>query len=203
MNFEHLLQQVAFIHEIDKVKYIQRKSRLFNSDRNENDAEHSWHLAMMAIVLAGHANEPIDTLKVVKMLLIHDVVEIDAGDIFLYDTVLNHTNTEAERKAAARIFGLLPPEQAKELITIWEEFEAGETPEAKFARSMDRLEPVLQNVSNNGGAWREHGVKYDQVVQKNSTIKQGSQTLWDFAKTLIDESVEKGDIEKGGLMKDR
>jgi putative hydrolase of HD superfamily len=197
MNFEHLQKQVAFIHEIDKVKYIQRKTRLFNSDRNENDAEHSWHLAVMAIVLAQHADEPIDTLKVVKMLLIHDVVEIDAGDIFLYDTTVSHTNTEAERKAAERIFGLLPPEQAEELITVWEEFEAGETAEAKFARAMDRLEPLLQNVSNNGGTWQEFGVKYDQVVQKKSVIKHGSKTLWEFAKTLIDDSVEKGILKKG------
>ncbi|MDN3549740.1 HD domain-containing protein [Mucilaginibacter aquaedulcis] len=196
MNFEQLQQQIAFIHEIDKVKYIQRKTRLFNSNRNENDAEHSWHLAVMAIILAQHANEPVDTLKVVKMLLIHDVVEIDAGDIFLYDTVLNHSNSEAERKAAERIFGLLPPEQAAELIAIWEEFEAGETPEAKFARSMDRLEPLLQNVSNNGGTWQEHNVKYEQVVQKKSVIKQGSETLWTFAKTLIDGSVEKGILKK-------
>lgn len=197
MNFEHLQQQIAFIHEIDKVKYIQRKTRLFNSDRNENDAEHSWHLAVMAVILAQHANEPVDTLKVVKMLLIHDVVEIDAGDIFLYDTVLNHSNAEAERKAAERIFGLLPAEQATGLIAIWEEFEAGETPEAKFARSMDRLEPLLQNVSNNGGTWQEHNVKYEQVIQKKSIIQQGSQTLWDFAKALIDGSVEKGILRKG------
>jgi putative hydrolase of HD superfamily len=196
MNFEHLLQQVAFIHEIDKIKYIQRKTRLFNSDRNENDAEHSWHLSVMAIVLAQHSNKSVDILKVVKMLLIHDVVEIDAGDIFLYDTVLNHDNTEAERKAAERIFGLLPAEQAAGLIAIWEEFESGETPEAKFARSMDRLEPLLQNVSNNGGTWKEYNVRYDQVVEKKSIIKQGSQTLWNFAKTLIDESVEKGFLKK-------
>ena len=196
MNFEHLLQQVAFIHEIDKVKYIQRKSRLFNSDRNENDAEHSWHLAVMAMVLAGHSNQPVDTLKVIKMVLIHDVVEIDAGDVFLYDTVLNHTNTEAERKAAERIFGLLPAEQAKEFIAIWEEFEAGETPEAKFARAMDRLEPLLQDVSNNGVVWREHNVSYDKVLQKNSIIQYGSQTLWDFGKTLIDEMAEKGILKK-------
>ena len=196
MNFEHLLQQVAFIHEIDKVKYIQRKSRLFNSERHENDAEHSWHLAVMAIILAQHSNEPIDTLKVVKMLLIHDVVEIDAGDIFLYDTVLNHSNTEAERKAAERIFGLLPPEQATELITLWEEFEAGETPEAKFARAMDRLEPLLQDVSNKGIVWREHNVSYDKVVQKNSIIQHGSQTLWDFGKSLIDEMAEKGILKR-------
>jgi putative hydrolase of HD superfamily len=196
MNFEHLLQQVAFIHEIDKVKYIQRKSRLFNSDRNENDAEHSWHIAVMAMVLAGHSNEPIDTLKVIKMLLIHDVVEIDAGDVFLYDTVLNHTNTEAERKAAERIFGLLPTEQAEEFTAIWEEFEAGETPEAKFARAMDRLEPLLQDVSNNGLVWRENNIKYEQVIQKNSIIQHGSQTLWDFGKSLIDEITEKGALKK-------
>ena len=197
MNFEHLLQQVAFIHEIDKVKYIQRKTRLFNSDRPENDAEHSWHLAVMTMVLAEHANEPVDTLKVIKMLLIHDVVEIDAGDVFLYDTVLNHTNTEAERKAAERIFGLLPQEQAEEFIAIWEEFEAVETPEAKFARAMDRMEPLLQNISNNGGTWQEYNVSYEQVVQKKSIIQNGSQTLWDFAKTLIDESLEKGILKKG------
>ncbi|SDP01217.1 putative hydrolases of HD superfamily [Mucilaginibacter sp. OK268] len=196
MNFEHLLQQVAFIHEIDKVKYIQRKSRLFNSDRRENDAEHSWHLAVMAMVLARHANESVDTLKVIKMLLIHDVVEIDAGDVFLYDTVINHTNTEAERKAAERIFGLLPPEQTEEFTAIWEEFEAGETPEAKFARAMDRLEPLLQDVSNNGVVWREHNISYDKVVQKNSIIQYGSQTLWDFGKSLIDELAEKGILKK-------
>ncbi|WP_183568739.1 HD domain-containing protein [Mucilaginibacter sp. SP1R1] len=198
MNFEHLQQQIAFIHEIDKVKYIQRKTRLFNSDRNENDAEHSWHLAVMAIVLAQHANQPVNTLKVLKMLLIHDVVEIDAGDVFLYDTTVSHTNTEAERKAAERIFGLLPPEQAQELIAIWEEFEAGETPEAQFARAMDRLEPLLQNVSNNGGTWREYQISYDRVVQKKGIISEGSQTLWDFAKTLIDDSVEKGILKKEG-----
>lgn len=196
MNFEHLFQQVAFIHEIDKVKYIQRKSRLFNSDRNENDAEHSWHLAVMAMVLAGHSNEPVDTLKVIKMLLIHDVVEIDAGDVFLYDTVLNHTNTEAERKAAERIFGLLPTEQAEEFAAIWEEFEAGETSEAKFARAMDRLEPLLQDVSNKGIVWREHNVSYDKVIQKNSIIQHGSQTLWDFGKSLIDEMAEKGILKR-------
>ena len=196
MNFEHLQQQVDFIHEIDKVKYIQRKTRLFNSNRNENDAEHSWHLAVMAIVLSGHANEQIDLLKVIKMLLIHDVVEIDAGDIFLYDTNQSHTNTDAELKAAKRIFGLLPQAQADEFIAIWEEFEAGITAEAKFARSMDRFEPLLQNVSNNGGTWKEFNVKYDKVIEKKSIIKEGSQKLWDFAKRLIDKSVDKGILLK-------
>ncbi len=196
MNFEHLKQQIAFIHEIDKLKYILRKTRLFNSERNENDAEHSWHLATMAIILAEHANEPVDVLKVVKMLLIHDVVEIDAGDIFLYDSTQNHTNTEAELKAANRIFGLLPTEQASELIAVWEEFEAGETIEAKFARAMDRLEPLLQNVSNNGGTWKEYNVSYEQVINKKSVIEKGSATLWQFAKQLLDESAEKGILPK-------
>lgn len=196
MSFEQLQKQVDFIHEIDKVKYIQRKTKLFNSNRNENDAEHSWHLAVMAIVLSGHANEQIDLLKVIKMLLIHDVVEIDAGDIFLYDTTQSHTNTDAELKAAKRIFGLLPQAQADEFIAIWEEFEACLTPEAKFARSMDRFEPLLQNVSNNGGTWKEFNVKYDQVIEKKGIIKEGSQKLWDFAKTLIDESANKGILPK-------
>ncbi|UPZ15575.1 HD domain-containing protein [Flavobacterium humidisoli] len=196
MNTQHLLDQIAFIKEIDKVKYIQRKTKLFNSDRCENDAEHSWHLALMAIVLAEHSNEQIDVLKVVKMVLIHDIVEIDAGDVFMYDTVKNHDNTDEERLAANRIFGLLPEKQAEELITIWEEFEAGETNEAKFARSMDRLEPLLQNTSNDGGTWKEFGVKYDKVYEKKSVIKNGSESLWNYAEGLINESVEKGILEK-------
>jgi putative hydrolase of HD superfamily len=196
MNTEHLLDQIAFIKEIDKVKYIQRKTKLFNSDRCENDAEHSWHLALMAIVLAEHSNEPIDVLKVVKMVLIHDIVEIDAGDVFIYDTVKNHDNTDEERLSANRIFGLLPKKQAEEFISIWEEFEEGETNEAKFARSMDRLEPLLQNTSNNGGTWKEFGVKYDKVYEKKSIIKNGSASLWNYAEGLINESVEKGILEK-------
>ncbi|SDD21783.1 putative hydrolases of HD superfamily [Mucilaginibacter pineti] len=197
MNIEQLQKQVDFIHEIDKLKYIQRKTRLFNSTRTENDAEHSWHLALMAVVLSGHSNQEIDLLKVIKMLLIHDLVEIDAGDIFLYDTAVNHTNTEAELAAARRIFGLLPSEQADELILIWEEFEAGETAEAKFARAMDRFEPLLQNRSNNGGTWKEFNVPYEKVVEKKSIIKEGSQVLWNYAKKLIDNSVEEGILQKG------
>lgn len=191
MNFDKLRNQINFIHEIDKVKYILRKTKLFNSDRNENDAEHSWHLAIMAIILAEYANEPVDVLKVVKMLLIHDVVKIDAGDVFLYDTVINHTNTDAETEAAKRIFGLLPPEQADDLITIWEEFEAGQTTEAKFARAMDRLEPLLQNISNNGGTWKEFSVSYERVLEKKGVIQHGSEELWAFAEKLINESAEK------------
>lgn len=143
MDTNDLLKQVAFIKEIDKLKYIQRRTRLFQSDRHENDAEHSWHLAMMALVLAGHSDKPVNILKVIQMVLIHDLVEIDAGDTFIYDTSKNHTNTDEELLAAKRIFGLLPEKQAQEFIAIWEEFEAGNTDEAKFARAMDRFEPFF------------------------------------------------------------
>jgi len=196
MDTEDLLGQIAFIKEIDKLKYIQRKTKLFNSERNENDAEHSWHLALMAIVLADHSDAPIDVLKVVKMVLIHDIVEIDAGDVFIYDMIKSHSNTDEERMAANRIFGLLPKNQAEELIAIWEEFEAGETNEAKFAKSMDRLEPLLQNTSNNGGTWKEFGVNYDKVYEKKSVIKNGSKSLWNYAEGLINESVAKGILKK-------
>ena len=188
----HLLNQIEFIREIDKLKYIFRKTKLINSDRPENDAEHSWHLAMMAIVLAGHANEPIDLEKVMKMVLIHDIVEIDSGDVFAYDTTKSHDNFDEELKAARRIFGILPEEQAEEFINLWIEFEEMKTPESKFARSLDRLEPLLQNASNNGGTWREFDVKFDKVIEKKKAIKDGSEELWKFAKQLIDESVEKG-----------
>lgn len=196
MQTENLLKQVAFIKEIDKLKYIQRKTKLFNSNRHENDAEHSWHLAMMAIVLASHSDKPIDVLKVVKMVLIHDIVEIDAGDTFIYDTVKNHTNTDEELLAAQRIFGLLPTEQAEEFIAIWQEFEDGQTDEAKFAKAMDRFEPLLQNTSNNGGTWTEFNVPYQKVYDKKVAIKDGSTTIWNYAENLINESVEKGILKK-------
>ena len=193
MNLE---KQVAFIKEIDKLKYIQRKTRLFNSERHENDAEHSWHLAMMAIVLADHSDKPIDILKVIKMVLIHDIVEIDAGDTFIYDSAKNHTNTEEELKAAERIFGILPPAQAEEFIEIWKEFEDGITNEAKFAKSMDRFEPLLQNTSNQGGTWAEFDVPFDKVYEKKKAIKNGSTIIWNYAENLLNESVERGILKK-------
>ncbi|MBK0383694.1 HD domain-containing protein [Pedobacter sp. SD-b] len=196
MIYNDLIKQVAFIKEIDKLKYIVRKTKLFNSDRNENDAEHSWHLAMMSIVLASHSDKPIDVLKVLKMVLIHDIVEIDAGDTFIYDTTKSHTNTEEELIAAKRIFGLLPASQAEEFIEIWKEFEDGITNEAKFARSMDRLEPLLQNTSNNGGTWAEFNVPYQKVYDKKKVIKNGSSVIWAYAENLINESVEKGILKK-------
>ena len=196
MQLERLLKQMDFIKEIDKIKYIERRTKLFNSNRRENDAEHSWHLAMMAIVLAEHSNEPVDILKVVKMVLIHDIVEIDSGDIFIYDTEMNHNNSEEERKAAQRIFGMLPREQAEEFIALWEEFEANETAEAKFAKAVDRLEPLLQNSSNNGGTWQEYGVKHSQMINKKIIINEGSETLWDYTTDLLDRCVEKGILSK-------
>ena len=196
MTPDQLLKQINFIKEIDKIKYIQRKTKLFHSDRPENDAEHSWHLAMMTIVLAEHSDVPVDVLKVLKMVLIHDIVEIDAGDTFIYDTQKSHSNTENELIAAKRIFGLLPAEQAEEMIAIWQEFEAGETPDARFAKAMDRMEPLLQNTSNNGGTWREFDVDYSKVFEKKKVIAQGSATLWKFAENLLNESVEKGILKK-------
>lgn len=193
---DNLLKQIEFIKEIDKIKYIQRRTKLFNSDRKENDAEHSWHLAMMAIVLSEYSDAKIDLLKVIKMVLIHDIVEIDAGDTFIYDQNKNHENTEEELKSAKRIFGILPDKQAAEFIKIWTEFEDGISNEAKFAKSMDRLEPLLQNTSNNGGTWKEFGVKYQTVYDKKKAIKNGSTELWNYAENLIDESVEKGILVK-------
>ncbi len=196
MQTDNLLKQIAFIKEIDKLKYIQRKTKLFNSDRHENDAEHSWHLAMMTIVLAEHSDNPIDVLKVLKMVLIHDLVEIDAGDTFIYDATKSHTNTDEELIAAKRIFGLLPEEQAEEFIKIWEEFEEGISDDAKFAKAMDRFEPLLQNTSNNGGTWAEFNVPYEKVYDKKKAIKSGSTTIWNYAEDLINESVDKGILMK-------
>jgi putative hydrolase of HD superfamily len=193
---DQLIKQIEFIKEIDKLKYIVRKTKLLNSDRPENDAEHSWHLAMMAIILSEHSNSPIDVLRVVKMLLIHDLVEIDAGDTFIYDTQKSHDNTEEERLAAERIFGLLPKGQASELMAIWEEFEEQKTNEARFARAMDRLEPLLQNVSNNGGTWSEFGIGFDQVYHKKQVIRNGSSRIWEYAEQLIQDSVEKGILKR-------
>ena len=196
MQKQRLLQQIEFIKEIDKIKYIQRRTKLINSDRHENDAEHSWHLAMMVIVLSEYSNTPIDVLKVLKMVLIHDIVEIDTGDVFLHDTTKNHTNTDEETIAAKRIFGMLPNHQAEEFISIWEEFEAGQTNEAKFSKAMDRFEPLLQNASNKGGTWAEYNVDYERVFETAHKIKKGSEMIWNYTENLLDESVAEGILLK-------
>lgn len=181
----NLQKQIEFIVEIDKLKTVLRKTCLFNSLRHENDAEHSWHLAMMAIVLAEHANEEIDVSKVIKMLLIHDIVEIDAGDTFLFDTTKSHDNTEEELKAAKRIFGLLPKEQSEELVALWLEFENAQSPDAKFAKAIDRLAPMMQNASNGGGTWKEFDVPKEKVIEKKKKINEGSEELWAYAQELM------------------
>lgn len=193
---ERLLQQIAFIREIDKIKYIYRRTRLFNSDRPENDAEHSWHLALMAITLAEHTDLPVDLLKVIKMVLIHDIVEIDSGDIAIYDTTKSHSNTEEELKAARRIFGILPADQAKELTELWLEFENNISLEARFAKALDKLEPLLQNASNNGGTWNEFNVPHQQEHEIQSQIGKSSATLWSYAESLLDDCVKQGILRK-------
>jgi putative hydrolases of HD superfamily len=194
MNIDILTQQFAFITEIDKVKSIYRKSKTFSGEKYENDAEHSWHICMMAMVLAEHSNEQIDILRVIKMLLIHDIVEIDAGDTFLYAENRNEV-FETEKAAADRIFGLLPKNQAEEFMNLWLEFEAKETSEAKFAGSLDRIQPMLANCINHSQTWTENNVKAEQVYAKNQVIENGSKSLWVYAKNELDKAVEKGDLK--------
>jgi putative hydrolase of HD superfamily len=188
--------QLRFIIEIDKLKHIMRRTRLFDNSRHENDAEHGWHLAMMAMTLAEYSNEPIDVNKVVRMLLVHDIVEIDAGDTFLYDDAGALRKEEAERKAAERIFGLLPGDQVLELKSLWEEFEARLSAESLFAAAIDRLEPMMQNALTAGHAWKKHHVRRGQVVQKNRPIVEaGSRELWRFAEELLARAVESGHLQ--------
>lgn len=184
---DDLLKQMEFLIEIDKVKSIYRKSKTFSGEKYENDAEHSWHICMMALVLAPHSNEPIDVFKVIKMLLIHDIVEIDVGDTFLYADNRDEV-FEKEKQAAERIFGLLPEVQSKELFALWLEFEEKKTAEAKFAGSIDRLQPMLANFLNDGSTWKENGVKYEQVFEKNKVIEQGSHELWNYAQTILNQA---------------
>ena len=189
MDMQRLQQQLLFIIEIDNLKSVLRRSYLVNGARLENSAEHSWHLTMMAVLLAEHANESIDLLRVLKMLIVHDVVEIDADDTFCYDDIGALTKADRERQAADRIFSLLPQDQAIELRNLWEEFEARVTAEAKFSAALDRLMPLLHNFNTEGRSWREHNITSSQVMARNSHIEEGSSTLWDFAQVLINEAV--------------
>lgn len=196
---DRLTAQIAFILEIDKLKTILRQNvPITEPHRRENDAEHSWHLAMMAMVLAEHADAPVDVARVMKMLLIHDIVEIDAGDTFIYDDAAHHDKEEREQAAAARLFGLLPDDQAAELRRLWEEFEARETADARFATALDRLQPVLLNVATQGRKWRENGVTADKVLARNSSrIGEASTPLWDYARSLIEGAVRDGFLPPG------
>lgn len=190
---ERLKRQMQFLFEIDKLKEVQRRTRLPQSQRPENSAEHTWHITLMAFILAEHAAPAgTDVIHVMKMLLVHDIVEIDAGDTFGYDTAGHADKQEREVRAADRIFGLLPPDQAAELRALWDEFEAGETTEAKFALAMDRFQAVMVNYLSNGGSWREHHVTADRVFTRNQVIANGSPELWDYARGLIEDAVAKG-----------
>lgn len=183
--------------EIDKLKQIFRQTYLLDESRKENDAEHSWHFAMFAMILVEYATEPVDLLKVIQMALVHDLVEIDAGDTFLYDVAGNKNKAEREEKAAERIFGLLPDDQRIELRALWDEFEKKETPEARFAGAMDRLHPFLHNIYTDGKAWREHGISAKQVLDRNRPIGDGAPKLWEMAQKMIEEAVGKGHIRAG------
>lgn len=195
---DRLARQMRFLFEVDKLKEVQRRTRLPQSHRRENTAEHSWHLGIMALVVSEYAAPAgVDVFRVVRMLLIHDIVEIDAGDTFGYDTAGHADKRVREVAAADRIFGLLPDDQATEFRNLWEEFEAGETAEAKFALSMDRLQAVMVNYLSNGGSWREHQVTADRVLARNQVIAGGSPALWDFARGLIEDAVAEGNLLPG------
>ncbi len=198
MPDSRLARQVQFIVEVDKLKDIYRQTVLIHSGRAENDAEHSWHLCLLVIVLAEHANLPnLDLLRVLKMLIIHDLVEIDAGDTFAYDAQRMADQYAREAQAAERIFGLLPDDQTREFRALWEEFEAKETAEARFASAVDRFQPVLLNLLTQGSAWRRHGVTHDRVVARNRHIAEGSSALWDYAEAMLREAVQDGRLPPG------
>ncbi|MBS7007875.1 HD domain-containing protein [Anaerostipes sp.] len=193
---ERLQKQIDFIIEVDKLKDIIRQTNLTNGERKENDAEHSWHLALMAVFLSEYSTEPVDVLQVIKMVLIHDLVEIDAGDTYLYDEAGNGTKAAREKKAAERIFHILPEDQAEELFGLWMEFEDRKTPESKFANTLDRIQPVLLNDATDGKAWREHDVNIDQIMSKNGYTSQGSDVLWEYIQEVFEENIKKGNIKR-------
>lgn len=194
MDRERFEKQMAFILEADKEKNILRQTHLSGHGRQENDAEHAWHMAMMIYLLKEYTNAPIDLAKTMMMALIHDIVEIDAGDTYAYDTAGMETQAERERLAAERIFGLLPDDQREELRGLFEEFEAGETAEAKFARTMDNLQPLMLNNSNDGGDWRAHQVTRTQIMKRHARNQLGSEVIGRYTRELIEENIRKGNI---------
>lgn len=193
---ERLLKQLTFALEIDKEKNVFRQTHLSGNGRNENDAEHAWHMAIMAYLLKEYANEKVDIAKVMLMCLIHDIVEIDAGDTYAYDTENIKTQKVREDKAKERIFSLLPPEQKEEFIALFDEFEAYETAESKFAHVMDNLQPIMLNNSNNGNDWKEHNVRAEQVYNRQRKTKLGSEKLYSVIDQIIKENIEKGNLKK-------
>lgn len=193
---ERLKKQLAFALEIDKEKNIFRQTHLSGHGRNENDAEHAWHMAIMAYVLRDYSNEKIDVAKVMLMCLIHDIVEIDAGDTYAYDAENLKTQTARENAAKERIFSLLPDEQKEELIALFDEFEAFETPESKFAHAMDNLQPLMLNNSNGGADWKEHEVTAQQVYGRQSKTRLGSETLFEVVDSIIQQNIANGQIRE-------
>lgn len=192
---ERLKKQIKFIKEIDKEKMIKRQTLLTNGIQKEDDAQHAWHMAIMTLLLSEYANEEIDILKTISMLLIHDIVEIDAGDTYAYDQEGIKTQRERETKAADRIFGMLPEDQKEKFRMLWEEFENNETPEARFAHTMDNFQPVMLNDATNGKMWEENKVRLSQILKRNEKTKLGSKILWEYSyKNFIEPNVKKKKI---------
>jgi len=191
---ERLEKQKEFMLEIDKAKNIFRQTHLSGHGRRENDAEHSWHMALMAFLLMEHANEEVDILRVIKMIMIHDLVEIDAGDTYAYDVEGNQTKRAREEAAADRIFSILPEDQEHELRKLWEEFEENETPEALYAHVMDNFQPMALNDSNGGGDWKKRGIKKSQVLKRNQKTADGSKAIWEYMELMINKNVEDGNL---------
>lgn len=189
---ERLKKQIEFMIEIDKMKNLYRQTYVLGEDRRENDAEHSWHLAILAFLLSEYSNAPIDVLRTIKMVLVHDIVEIDAGDTYCYDTEGYKSKAEREEKAAQRIFGMLPDDQKKELYNLWREFEECNTNEAKFASVLDRMQPLILNYTKGGISWKEHGIFKEQVSERNKQCKEGSQPLAELIDSIINDAAEKG-----------
>lgn len=195
MENERIDRQFEFSRELDKEKFIKRQTYLSDGEHKENDAEHAWHMAVMALILSEYSNEKIDLLKTISMILIHDVVEIDAGDTYAYDEEGKKTQEEREKKAADRLFGILPKEQGEYFKKLWYEFEERKTPEAKFARAMDCIQPLMLNDATDGKSWREHGVHLSQVLERNSGTHTGSEELWEYVyKNLIQKNVKNGNL---------
>ncbi len=195
MDKERLDKQLQFCLEVDKEKKIERQTYISDASRQENDAEHAWHMALMTLILSEYANEEIDILKTISMILIHDVVEIDAGDTYAYDEEAKKTQKERELKAADRIFAMLPEDQQVKFRALWDEFEAGETKEAKFARTMDNLQPLMLNNATDGRRWQEKGVRLSQILKRNERTPKGSEELWTYAyENMLKPNVEKGKI---------
>lgn len=193
---ERLKKQMKFALEMDKEKGIGRQTYILNALRKENDAEHGWHLALMTMLLAEYSNEPIDIGRTVEMVVIHDVVEIDAGDTYAYDDAGNATKAEREKRAADRIFGILPKEQDKYFMDLWLEFEEASTPEARFATAIDSVQPLMLNDASDGLAWREHEVAASKVRERAyKKIKPGSEKLYEMVLDIIEENVRKGNLK--------